>query len=85
MNCQETNTKQFDEASMMDLDTSSSGDYPWEVFATGDKGDYLGYHDVNPINDQGPLALAAGNGNPQVGTPPLVHNGVPIIQSPDQQ
>ena len=81
----DTNPEQSDEASMMHLDTYFSGDYRWEVFAIGDRGDDLGHHDDDPTNRRGPLSPRVANGQPQAGTPPLVLNGALVLPSPEYQ
>ena len=70
MDCQDTNPKQFDKASMLHPDTIFSRNYPREVFAIGDGSDDLGYHDDDPANSQGPSAPVIVRNNPYASTTP---------------
>ena len=70
---------------MMNLNTSSNGGYPQEVFAIRNRGDDLGHHDDDYVNTHGPPALAAGNGQPHANTTPLALIRALIIKSLDHQ
>ena len=83
MDCRDTNPEQSNEASMMDLYASSSGDYSREVFAIRNGGDDLGHHDDDPANGRCSSAPMASNGQPHTDTPPPALIEAPIIQSSD--